>query len=192
MTSFVIRSVKKLGNQGSRLTRHWMFGVVLLSIGALGLMACDSNGGGGAPPSDLEGTYRFTQFEFVVSGVNDFDLMADTLAVSDESPRLEFFGGNARANLVYRIEGSTGSSFIPGRFTTESNRVTVDFSEADGEDRFQLLLPSLVRFETLDSDSVLVAEQRVEDVDLRRYAPNRYAGLTQNVNGTLNLRLIRQ
>jgi hypothetical protein len=169
-----------------------MFGAVVLSIGALGLTACDSNGGGGVPPSDLEGTFRFTQFEFVVSGVDDFDLLADTLVASDTSPRLEFFGGNARANLVYRIEGSSGSSFIPGRFTTESNRVSVDFSEADEEDRFQLLLPSVVRFETLNDDSVLVAEQQVEDVDLRRYAPNRYGGLTQNVNGTLHLRLTRQ
>jgi len=38
---------------------------------------------------------------------------------------------------------------------------------------------------------VLQADQEYRDVNLREYAPERYAGLTQNVNGTLQLRLER-
>ncbi len=155
------------------------------------LAACDSNGGG-PPPSDLEGTYQFTRFEFVVAGVDDFDLLADTLVATDTSPRMEFFGGNATATLVYRVEDSPGTSFLPGKFTTGSDRVTVDFSQADEKDRFQLLLPPVVRFQILDDSLALEADQRIEDVNLRRYAPDRYDGLTQNVNGTLHLRLNRQ
>lgn len=155
------------------------------------MSACDG-GGEGPPPSDLEGTYTFTQFEFTVSGVDDFDLLADTLVQTETSPRLEFFAGNATANLVYRVENSDGSSFIPGQFSTGPDRVTVDFSQADGDDRFQLLLPPVVRFQLQNGESVLVANQPVDDVNLRRYSEDRYGGLTQNVDGTLRLRLERQ
>jgi hypothetical protein len=140
----------------------------------------------------LEGTYVFTRFEFTVQGVNNFDVLADTLVSSQNSPRMEFFGGNATANLVYRVENSDGSSFIPGQFATGPNRVTVDFSQASADDRFQLLLPAVVRFQLQDDRSTLVADQPVDDVNLRRYAPGRYGGLSQNVNGTLRLRLERQ
>src|SRR6056297_2887213 len=133
-------------NDSSRFSRmffaplhRWVVGLVLLPL-VLFLGACDS-GGGGTPPSDLEGTYVFTRFEFTVSGVNDFNLLADTIETSSNSPRMEFFGGNATANLIYRIEGSEGSSLLAGRFSTGGNRITVDFSEARSEDRFQLLLP---------------------------------------------------
>jgi len=168
---------------------RWVVGLVLLPL-VLFLGACDS-GGGGTPPSDLEGTYVFTRFEFTVSGVNDFNLLADTLETSSNSPRMEFFGGNATANLIYRTEGSEGSSLLAGRFSTGGNRITVDFSESQSEDRFQLLLPPVIRFQTQDGESRLVADQEVRDVNLRRYAPDRYDGLTQNVNGTLRLRMER-
>jgi hypothetical protein len=140
----------------------------------------------------LEGTYRFTRFEFTVAGVDDFDLLADTLVASTASPRIEFFAGNARANIVYRLEGSEGSSFLPGRFTTGTGRVTVDLSEAPDVDRFQLLLPAVVRFSLRDGTGRLEANQEVREVSLRNYAPDRYAGLTQPVNGVLRLRLERQ
>lgn len=162
----------------------------LLLLGVAVLVACDSDESG-PPPSDLEGTYVFTRFEFIVSGVDNFDVLADTLQNTSNSPRMEFFGGNATVNLVYRIEGSPGSSLLAGRFTTGEDRVTVDFSEAPEDDRFQLLLPPVVRFEMMDENERLVADQEVRDVNLRQYSPGRYGGLTQNVNGTLRLRLER-
>ncbi len=174
-----------------RGTVQWAGIVVALIVGGTIVSACDG-GGEGPPPSDLEGTYVFTRFEFTVQGVDNFDLLADTLVQSQNSPRMEFFGGNATANLVYRIENSDGSSFIPGQFSTRPDRVTVDFSQASEEDRFQLLLPTVVRFQLQNDRSVLVAEQSVDDVNLREYAPGRYGGLSQNVNGTLRLRLERQ
>ena len=155
------------------------------------VMGCDG-GGEGPPPSDLEGTYVFTRFEFTVRGVDNFNLMTDTLTTSENSPRIEFFGGNATANLVYRLEGSSGSSFLAGRFNTGQDRVTIDFSGASEQDRFQLLLPSVVRFRLLEDNTILEASQAVQDVDLRAYSEDRYGGLTQNVNGTLQLRLERQ
>ena len=154
-------------------------------------IGCDQSGGG-PPPSDLEGTYTFTQFEFTVAGVDDFNLLADTLVVSSLSPRLEFFAGNARANLVYRVEGSEGSSFLPGRFTTGPSRLTLDLKNVPAEDRFQLLLPTVVHFTLPEGETVLEARQEVESVELQSYAPERYAGLTQPVNGTLLIRLERQ
>ncbi|MFP4227559.1 MAG: hypothetical protein ACLFTE_01880, partial [Salinivenus sp.] len=167
-------------------------GLILLFVtGTTFVSACDS-GGEGPAPSDLEGTYVFDRFEFAVSGVDNFDLLADTLVEAENSPRMEFFGGNATANLVYRVEGSGGSSFIAGRFSTGQDRVTIDFSEASEDDRFQLLMPSVVRFQVEDDRATLVAEQPVDDVNLRKYAPERYGGLTQNVDGTLRMRLERQ
>lgn len=170
-------------------TSHWsrrlsglLIAVLLLIVG------CDSGGDNGPQPSDLEGAYTFDQFAFTVAGVDNFDLLADTLA---SAPRMEFFGGNARVTLVYRLEGSPASSQIAGSFTTRSNSVTVDFSNAVEEDRRDLLLPPTVRFEILDNRTQLRADQRVEEVDLRDYAPGRYGGLTQNVNGTLRMHLTR-
>jgi len=157
----------------------------------ISVVGCDG-GGEGPPPSDLEGTYVFTRFELTVQGVDDFDLLADTLTTSENSPRIEFFGGNATANLVYRLEGSSGSSFLAGRFSTGQNRVTVDYSGASEEDRFQLLLPPVVRFRLMEDNAILTADQEVQDVNLRAYSEDRYGGLTQNVNGTLQLRLERQ
>ncbi len=163
--------------------------VGVLAIG-LALAACDSDGGG-PPPSDLEGTYVFNRFELTVRGVDNFDLLADTLVTASNTPRMEFFGGNATANLIFRVEGSPGSSLLSGRFTTSRDRVTVDFSNATEEDRFQLLLPQVVRFQTQNNSRRLVADQEVRGVDLRRYSEGRYGGLTQNVNGTLRLELER-
>jgi hypothetical protein len=160
----------------------------LLTAVLLLLVGCDSGGDNGPQPSDLEGAYTFDRFAFTVAGVDDFDLLADTLAAP---PRMEFFGGNARVTLVYRLEGRSASSQIAGSFTTRSNSVTVDFSSAVEEDRRELLLPPTVRFEILNNRTQLRADQRVEDVNLRDYAPDRYGGLTQNVNGTLELRLTR-
>jgi len=156
----------------------------------MGLVGCDSNSSN-TPPSDLEGAFAFTQFELTVSGVNNFDLLEDTLQTSSNSPRMEFFGGNATSNLVYRIEGDDGSSVLAGQFTTDGGRLTVDFSRAREEDRFQLLLPTTVRFQIENDNTELVANQEVRDVNLRDYAPGRYGGLTQPVNGTLRLRLER-
>lgn len=171
-------------------TPSFGFSSVLLFL-ILFVMGCDGSGDG-PPPSDLEGTYIFTQFEFTVQGVENFNLLADTLTTSENSPRIEFFGGNATANLVYRLEGSSGSSFLAGRFSTGQGRVTIDYSGASERDRFQLLLPSVVRFQLLENNAVLEADQTVQDVDLRAYSEDRYGGLTQNVNGTLRLRLERQ
>lgn len=155
------------------------------------LVGCGSDDTGPAP-SDLEGTYVFDRFEFTVQGVDNFDVLNDTLVTSERSPRLEFFGGNARVNLVYRMEGSPGSSVIDGQFTTRrNNQVTIDFSQANAEDREQLLLPEVVRFDIIDGRIRLSASQRRENVDLRSYSPDRYDGLTQPVNGTLELRLNR-
>lgn len=164
--------------------------LVLVFVLSLGVVGCDSTDPG-PPPSDLEGSFVFSRFEFTVSGVNNFDLLADTLQSLENSPRMEFFGGNATANLVYRIEGDEGSSLLSGRFTTSGNRLTVDFSESRESDRFQLLLPPVVRFQIENDNTELVANQEVRDVNLREFAPNRYGGLTQNVNGTLRLRLER-
>ena len=164
--------------------------VLFVAVLSLGLIGCDSTDPE-TPPSDLEGSFTFTRFELTVSGVNNFDLLADTLQTSSTSPRMEFFGGNATANLVYRVEGDEGSSLLPGQFTTSGNRLTVDFSGAREKDRFQLLLPPVVRFQIEEDNSVLVANQEVQDVNLRDFAPGRYGGLTQNVDGTLRLRLER-
>ena len=162
-----------------------------LLVCGLVLVGCGSDDTGPAP-SDLEGTYVFDRFEFTVQGVDNFNVLSDTLVTSDRSPRLEFFGGNARVNLVYRMEGSPGSSVIDGQFTTRrSNQVTIDFSQASPEDRQQLLLPEVIRFDILDGRIRLSASQRRENVDLRSYSPDRYDGLTQPVNGTLELRLNR-
>jgi hypothetical protein len=163
---------------------------LLLGLAVI-LIGCDGSGEG-PPPSDLEGTYVFTRFEFTVQGVDNFDVLADTLTTSENSPRIEFFGGNATANLVYRLEGSSGSSFLAGRFSTGQDRVTIDYSDASQQDRFQLLLPSVVRFRLLEDNTILEASQVVQDVDLHAYSEDRYGGLTQNVNGTLQLRLERQ
>lgn len=168
------------------------FAFLSILLGLVVFVAGCDGGGEGPPPSDLEGTYVFTRFEFTVQGVDNFNILSDTLMTSANSPRVEFFGGNATANLVYRLEGSSGSSFLPGRFNTGQNRVTVDFSGASEEDRFQLLLPTVVRFRLLEDNTILEASQRVEDVNLRAYSQSRYGGLTQNVNGTLELRLERQ
>lgn len=165
------------------------FGLLVLAFG-MGLVACDS-GNGGPPPSDLEGTYVINQLEFTVSGVNDFDILGDTLQTSSNSPRMEFFGGNATVNLVYRLEGSSGSSLLSGQFTTGNGRVTVDLSNENKKSRFELLLPSVVRFERQDNGNRLIANQEVRDVNLREYSPGRYEGLTQNVNGTLRVDMER-
>jgi hypothetical protein len=161
-----------------------------LVAGMSSLTACDS-GGSGIPPSDLEGTYVFEQFEFTVRGVDDFNVLQDTLIASERSPRLEFFGGNARVNLVYRLEGSTASSLISGSFSTRRDRVTIDISEVASDTRFELLLPTVLQLQLVNDRDTLRANQTVEEVELSRYAPGRYGGLTQPVNGTLQLRLVR-
>jgi len=176
---------------------HWTafircLGLVGIVFG-LGLVACDSNGGG-PPPSDLEGTYVFEELRFTVQGVDNFNILQDTL-VTDTSdvnaPRMEFFGGDATVDLIYLLEGRNGRSRIPGQFSTGSGRVTVDFSEAGEDDRFEILLPAVVRLERQDGGDRLVADQEVRDVDLRDYSPGRYGGLTQPVNGTLRMELER-
>ncbi len=166
---------------------NWLTGLLAAAVLIL-MVGCDSEGDNGPRPSDLEGAYTFDRFAFTVAGVDNFDLLADTLAAA---PRLEFFGGNARVTLVYRLEGQTANSQIAGSFTTRSNSVTVDFSNAVEEDLRELLLPPTVRLDILNNREQLRADQRVEDVNLRDYAPGRYGGLTQNVNGTLELRLSR-
>lgn len=176
---------------------HWMafircLGLVGIVFG-LGLVACDSNGGG-PPPSDLEGTYVFEELRFTVQGVDNFNILQDTL-VTDTSdvnaPRMEFFGGDATVDLIYLLEGRNGRSRIPGQFSTGSGRVTVDFSEAGEDDRFEILLPAVIRLQRQDGGDRLVADQEVRDVDLRDYSPGRYGGLTQPVNGTLRMELER-
>lgn len=167
--------------------RHSLL-VVSLITGLFILSSCDGNGDNGPQPSDLEGEYIFDQFAFTVQGVDDFNVLEDTLAAP---PRLEFFGGNARVTLIYRMEGSPASSQVAGSFTARNNTLTVDFSNAVEEDLRELLLPPTVRFDIQNNRTRLSADQRVEDVDLREYAPGRYGGLTQNVNGTLVLRLTR-
>ena len=168
-----------------------------LSTGALLMLSlvlfagCGSDDNGPAP-SDLEGTYTFQRFEFVSQGVDNFDILADTLVTSDQSPRLEFFGGDATVNLVYRVEGGAGSSTVSGQFSTRrNNEVLVDFSQEDEGSRRDLLLPEIIRFDIIDGGLRLSADQNREAVDLRGYAPGRYAGLTQPVNGTLVMRLNR-
>lgn len=179
------------------LRSHWaalvrclgLFGLVFV----FGLVACDSDGGG-PPPSDLEGTYVFEELRFTVNGVNNFNLLQDTLVTdtaNTSSPRMEFFGGDATVDLIYLLEGRNGRSRIPGQFTTGSGRVTVDFSEASEEDRFEILLPRVVRLQRQEDGNRLVADQEVRDVDLRSYSPGRYGGLTQPVNGTLRMELQR-
>lgn len=164
-------------------------GIIGLVVG-LGLVACDSNDGG-PPPSDLEGTYLIEEMRFVVSGVDNFNIREDTLMVTENSPRMEFFGGNATVNLIYRLEGSDGSSLLSGQFTTSRNRVTADFSNVRQNDRFEILLPPVVRFQRENNGNRLVANQEVRDVDLKSYSSSRYGGLNQNVNGTLQMRLTR-
>ena len=163
---------------------------ILFILSVVLLAGCGSDDNGPAP-SDLEGTYTFDRFEFVSQGVDNFDVLADTLVTSDRSPRMEFFGGNATVNLVYRVEGSDGSSQLSGRFSTSSNAVTVDFSEEPVEERRQVLLPDIIRFEILDAGLRLRADQERSNVDLNGYAPGRYGGLTQPVDGTLVLRMGR-
>lgn len=159
----------------------------------LGLVACDSNGGG-PPPSDLEGTYVFEELRFTVQGVDNFNILQDTLVTDTSdmsSPRMEFFGGDATVDLIYLLEGREGRSRIPGRFTTGDGRVTADFSEADEEDRFEILLPQVLRLQRQEGGDRLVADQEVRGVNLRDYSPGRYGGLTQPVNGTLRIELER-
>ena len=166
-----------------------LIGVVL----CLGLVACDSSGGG-PPPSDLEGSYVFEELRFTVAGVHNFNILEDTLVtdtINANAARMEFFGGDATVDLIYRLEGSDGRSRIPGRFSTGQGRVTVDFSEVSTEDRFEILLPQIVRLQLQDDRARLVANQEVRGVDLRDYSPGRYGGLTQPVNGTLRMELRR-
>jgi hypothetical protein len=126
--------------------------------------------------------------------VDNFNILQDTL-VTDTSdvnaPRMEFFGGDATVDLIYLLEGRNGRSRIPGQFSTGSGRVTVDFSEAGEDDRFEILLPAVIRLQRQDGGDRLVADQEVRDVDLRDYSPGRYGGLTQPVNGTLRMELER-
>ena len=153
------------------LTPPRAFPILGLLILGLVLVGCGSSDSG-PDPSDLEGTYVFERFEFTVRGVDNFDVLNDTLVTTERSPRLEFFGGNARVNLVYRMEGSSGSSVIDGQFTTRrNNEVTIDFSQASPEDREQLLLPEVIRFDILDGRVRLSASQRREGVDLASYSP---------------------
>jgi len=163
---------------------------IVLAVSLLLLAGCGDDNNGPAP-SDLEGTYTFNRFEFTVQGVDNFDILADTLVTSDRSPRLEFFGGNATVNLVYRMEGSDGSSQISGQFSTRRNEVRIDFSQVNEENRRELLLPELIRFDIIDGGLRLNANQPRSSVNLRDYAPERYSGLTQPVDGTLVLRLNR-
>lgn len=179
-------------SQWSNVGRRLCLGVVILVL-AFGLAACDSNGGG-PPPSDLEGTYEIQELRFTVSGVNNFNILTDTLTVSDAlppSPRMEFFGGNATVNLIYRLEGSPGSSLLSGQFTTREGQVTADFSKVSEENRFEILLPAVVRLQREEGGARLVVNQDVRDVNLRDYSPDRYGGLTQNVNGTFRMELER-
>ena len=164
------------------------FGLLVLLVG---LVACDSNDGG-PPPSDLEGTYVFSELRFTVAGVDNFNILADTLVASSNSPRMEFFGGNATVNLIYRLEGDEGSSLLAGQFSTRNDRVIADFSKTEESTRFQILLPSVLRLQREDDGNRLVADQSVNQVDLRKYSPDRYGGLTQPVNGTLRMVLERQ
>jgi len=175
---------------GSFLRGRFPVALLLFVVLGLGVIGCDSNDPD-TPASDLEGSFVFTRFELTVSGVNNFDLLEDTLRTTSNSPRMEFFGGNATANLIYRVEGTQGSSLLAGQFTTSGERLTIDFSGAREEDRFQLLLPPTVRLQIQNDNTELVANQEVRDVNLRDFAPGRYGGLTQNVNGTLRLRLER-
>lgn len=175
-------------SSGARLgSSSLLLGLLLL---ALGLSGCDSNGGG-PPPSDLEGSYVFTRLEFVSAGVDNFNLLADTLVTASNSPRIEFFGGNATANLVYRLEGDDGSSLLSGQFSTGQNRVTIDLSNVSEQNRFELLLPRIIQLQLSEQNTRLTKDLPVRDVNLRKYAPGRYGGLTQNVNGTLHMRLER-
>lgn len=131
---------------------------------------------------------------FTVSGVNNFNILADTLIASDgppPSPRMEFFGGNATVNLIYRLEDSPGSSLLSGQFSTRDGPVTADFSTVSEENRFEVLLPAVVRFQREEGGARLVVNQEVRDVDLRAYSPDRYGGLTQSVNGTFRMELER-
>lgn len=172
--------------------QNWCLGIIALVL-SFGLVACDSNGGG-PPPSDLEGTYEIQEMRFTVSGVNNFNILADTLVASDgppPSPRMEFFGGNATVNLIYRLEGTAGSSLLSGQFSTREGRITADFSNASEESRFEVLLPPVVRLQRENDGARLLVNQEVRDVNLRAYSPGRYGGLTQNVNGTLRMELER-
>jgi len=165
--------------------------VVVLVLG-LGLAACDSDGG--PPPSDLDGMYVIKEMRFTVSGVNNFDILQDTLVADTtgpSAPRMEFFGEDATVNLIYRLEGSDGRSSIAGEFSTGNNRVNVDFSDVSEERRFGGMVPQTFRMQRRNDGNLLEADQQVRGVDLRDYSPGRYGGLTQPVDGTLRLRLER-
>lgn len=188
---FLVREVSSRLPFSKRAVRGLCLGIVALALG-IGLTACDSNGG--PAPSDLEGTFEIQEMRFTVAGVDNFNILADTLRASSgpiPSPRMEFFGGNATVNLVYRLEGSDGSSQLSGQFTTRQDRVTADFSNVSEENRFEILLPTIVRMQRENGGARLVVAQEVRDVDLRAYSPDRYGGLTQNVNGTLHMELER-
>ena len=174
----------------ARTTRSVCASGLLLILSLALLTGCGSDSNGPAP-SDLEGTYTFDRFEFTWQGGDNFNVLSDTLVTSDRSPRMEFFGGNATVNLVYRVEGSDGSSQLSGRFSTSSGAVTVDFSEEPVQERREILLPEIVRFEIINGGLQLRADQERSGVDLSGYAPGRYDGLTQPVNGTLVLRMGR-
>lgn len=166
---------------------------MLVLVCGLGLVACDSSGGG-PPPSDLDGAYVIQEMRFTVSGVNNFNILTDTLVADTtgpNAPRIEFFGEDATAIMIYRLEGSEARSSISGAFSTGQGRVNVDFTNISEASRFGGMLPTRLRLQLENDRARLVANQEVQRVDLRDYSPGRYGGLTQPVNGTLRMELER-
>ncbi|WP_022835994.1 hypothetical protein [Salisaeta longa] len=160
----------------------------VLCASVLFVAGCD--GGGAGTSTNLEGTFTAQRFTFETTGtaIADFNLLADTLAAA---PQMRFFSGNGAVFIDYRLEGQTGSFSIAGSFVRRDSRIIVDLSTVNSETLQDLLLPETLRLTLLADENTLTADQQVDNVELASYAPGRYGGLTQPVNGTLRLTFTR-
>lgn len=166
-------------------------GLILIVI-SMGLLGCDSSTDPGPDPGDFEGTYVFEEFIFEIPGtaVRDLDFLEDVLVVSDNTPRMEFFGRNASVDIVYQFED--GRSRVAGVYSVSGgNQVRLDFSGASESDLQELLLPATFSFDVSSGAVRLEAELERTNVNLAQLYPEFYEGLSPVERGILKMRLRR-
>ncbi len=165
----------------SRFVLPLLLGLLVLTAG------CDSGDPIDEPdPTEVAGTYRFTQFVFEPD--------ATAITPANVLARLDSAGTSLRLTntrsflLTYEFE-SNDLSFIIGNFDLTAGTVRLNGSGENPADYQRILLDQQFTLQRNANQPGVLTASIQKRVNLQAYNPQLYAGL-ESVPGTLRMRLV--
>ncbi len=154
------------------------------------LVACDSD------PTvsrlEVDGAYAVTTWTFTPTATV---LGPENVMARLELPATQLTLGSSSAAYVlnYKFLNAPGQFIISGGYTTEGNRVILDFGERNS-DRRKVLLPPEVKFTYDEAAMTLSFDGTVRGINLQEFDPAKYGtdGTFTNVTGRLNIVFTRK